>query len=159
VVLTTVQRAIYCAVCWCVVFREVGGFCVLHCTGTELSGSNMAAQSNFNCLNYKDHTNKLHFPFTRREDIWRNGVLGPHIHTLSTRRMWTVSLTPSNSKVGKGCVLAIEWQAVMAKGPILKILRRAKYAIRIRTPVIHPVLKLLYYPTYTMLLLILGKVA
>jgi len=102
VVLTAVQRAIYCAVCWCVGFREVVRWkeMFVYCTGIELSGSNMAAQRNFNCLNHKDNKNKVHFPFTHPEGIWRSGGIAPHIHTLSTTRMWIVSLTPSNGKVG-----------------------------------------------------------
>jgi hypothetical protein len=64
-----------------------GDVCVLYCTGTELSGCNMAAQRNFNCSNHKDNKNKVRFPFTHPEGIWRSGGIAPHIHTLSTTRM------------------------------------------------------------------------
>jgi len=67
-----VQRAIHCAVCWCVGFTEfVTGGSRCYCTALALSCQVATWQLNtVVCFIYRDNKNKAHFPFTHFEGIW-----------------------------------------------------------------------------------------
>jgi hypothetical protein len=70
-------------------------------SGIEPSGSSLTAQHNSHCFNYTDNKIIVHIPFALPEANCGSGDIDPHIHTVSTRRMLIVSLTPSHCTVGK----------------------------------------------------------